>query len=147
MASLLHFQLASKEYAIAVERVREILRMPALTELPDTSLTRRGLLDLRGQVIPVYDVRPVLGLPPSELRPDQYVLILQQDGAGHAAHAGIVADDVHGVLPILDVEAVSMGEAATPVYQAVARHGESLLTVLSVDGIVRAARTHGGAGT
>src|SRR4051812_44904661 len=143
MASLLHFQLAEKEFAVAVDRVREILRMPALTELPDGSVTRRGLLDLRGVVIPIYDVRPVLGLGDTgwELRPDQYVLVLSQDSK---ASAGIIADDVHGVLPVPDagVEAVNMADVHLPVYQAVARHGDMLLTVLSVDGMVRAARAY-----
>ena len=151
MPALLHFQLSSKAFAISVDRVREILRMPALTELPDGSLTRRGLLDLRGMVIPVYDVRPVLALPAGplgwELRTDQYVLILQclGDAREVRADAGIVADDVHGVLSVLpsDLSPVQMAEVDNPVYQTVARFGPALLTVLSVEGMVRAARVHG----
>ena len=151
MPALLHFQLSAKAFAISVDRVREILRMPALTELPDGSLTRRGLLDLRGTVIPVYDVRPVLALPPGplgwDLRTDQYVLILQclGDAREVRAEAGIVADDVHGVLSVspADLSPVQMAEVEVPVYQTVARHGTALLTVLSVEGMVRAARVHG----
>ncbi len=151
MPSLLHFQLSSKAFAISVDRVREILRMPSLTELPDGSLTRRGLLDLRGAVIPVYDVRPVLALSPGplgwDLRTDQYVLILQclGDGREVRAEAGIVADDVHGVLSVLpgDLSPVQMADVDIPVYQTVARVGPTLLTVLSVEGMVKAARVQG----
>jgi purine-binding chemotaxis protein CheW len=58
------FRVADEEYAIDLRRIREILPAPALTRVPHAPPGIDGVMELRGEVVPVVDVRSRLGLPP-----------------------------------------------------------------------------------
>jgi purine-binding chemotaxis protein CheW len=102
----LAFRLANERYAVKVESVREILKVTSLTEIPRGAPNLIGVMDLRGEITPVYDVKvrlqlaeraPRLAVPPSEreaLPRSARVLVL-----GHVeAPAGVLVDEVYSVV-------------------------------------------------
>ena len=59
----LSFHLGDEEYAIQVLKVREIVKLQHITSVPETPPELKGVIDLRGKVIPVVDLRLRFGLP------------------------------------------------------------------------------------
>jgi purine-binding chemotaxis protein CheW len=93
----LSFQLGREEYAIRVLQVREIVKMQHITSVPDTPHSVKGVINLRGKVIPVVDLRLKFGLP--ELEYGQRTCIIVIDAYRNAASlVGIIVDEVSEVL-------------------------------------------------
>ncbi len=67
LQELLTFILGGEEYALELSLVREIVKVPAITEVPRTPSEVLGIMNLRGEVMPVYQVRHRLGLAPAAL--------------------------------------------------------------------------------
>ena len=102
----LTFELAGAEYAVAVGNVKEIVRLPSFVEVPDVPDFIRGVMNLRGQVIPLMDARRRLGLPEIEYSDRTVAIVLESDGVS----TGLVADGVNGVA---DIPPGSIDEAAS----------------------------------
>ncbi|HNV86898.1 MAG TPA: chemotaxis protein CheW [Candidatus Omnitrophota bacterium] len=71
------FTLADKEYAVAVERIREVIRMRTITPIPDSAAFVEGVISLRGKVIPLINLRRKLGLAEAELARSNRIMITQ----------------------------------------------------------------------
>jgi len=77
---LLHvvtFRLGNELHAAPVERVREIIRVHALTRVPQAPEHIRGGQSLRGAILPVLETKTRLGLPPVELCPDSRIIVVE----------------------------------------------------------------------
>jgi purine-binding chemotaxis protein CheW len=72
---LLVFELDDARYALRLECVREVARAVLITPLPDAPPVVEGVIDVRGNLVPVYDLRSRLGLPPRPLEPDDRLVI------------------------------------------------------------------------
>ena len=104
----LTFGLQGEVFAIAAEMVREILDVPPVTHVPNASAITSGLINVRGRVVPLVDLRVVFGMdrPPADA--DTRVVVIEIDLDGEAAIVGILADRVHDVA---DIETASVEEA------------------------------------
>ncbi len=89
----LSFSLGKEEYAVELLRVREVIAMPEYTPVPHTPPCFLGIMNLRGQVISVMDLRLKLGLPAGR-DSETTVIICDLDGAA----VGVVVDSVNTVL-------------------------------------------------
>ncbi|HEY5956434.1 MAG TPA: chemotaxis protein CheW, partial [Polyangiaceae bacterium] len=76
------FKLASEEYGLAILRVREIIGLMDITRVPRTKCFIRGVINLRGKVIPVVDLRLVFGMERVD-NTDQTVIIVVQWTTGN----------------------------------------------------------------
>jgi len=90
------FTLANEEYGIPILRVQEIIRHSEPTRVPRTPDFVEGVLNLRGQVIPVIDLRRRFGLPAGERNRDTRIIVVE---AGNQT-IGMVVDGVSAVVPI-----------------------------------------------
>jgi purine-binding chemotaxis protein CheW len=72
----LSFMLASEEYAVEILRVREILGMCSITPLPNSPAHVQGVMNLRGTVVGVVDLRVALGLPRAEYNKFSVIIVL-----------------------------------------------------------------------
>jgi purine-binding chemotaxis protein CheW len=72
---LLVFELAGARYALEAACVREVVRAVFITPLPDAPAVVEGVIDVRGEIVPVYDVRLRFGLPLQRLRPDEQIVL------------------------------------------------------------------------
>ena len=93
---LVVFDLASELYGVDISVVREIIRMQELTQLPQTSFYVEGVINLRGKVTPVIDLRKRLSLPTSEQNQDTRILVVDVEDQD----IGVIVDGVAEVLRI-----------------------------------------------
>jgi purine-binding chemotaxis protein CheW len=94
----LSFMLGDEQYAIDILRVREIREYSPVTRIANAAASMRGIFDLRGAIVPVFDMRILLGLPPAAPGGSPVVIILDIDGRP----AGIVVDSVCQVVVLQD---------------------------------------------
>ena len=95
----LTFFLAGEEYGIEILHVQEIISSMPVTRVPRTPPFIRGVINLRGKVIPVVDLRHKFGLPPAAA-PEQVMIVVQVAGV----LVSVVADRVSEVASITDAD-------------------------------------------
>lgn len=91
---LVVFALAGESYGVAISTVREIIRMQSVTFVPDSPPAVKGVINLRGRVIPVVDLRERVGLPVSEETPETRIVVVNIGGED----IGVIVDAVTEVL-------------------------------------------------
>jgi purine-binding chemotaxis protein CheW len=103
----LTFQIAGESYAISVLQVKEILPFETITAVPSTPRSIRGVINLRGAVVPVVDLAVKFGLPESEITKWTCIVIVEADLAGEQTVMGVMTDAVSQVVEFQpgDIEA------------------------------------------
>jgi purine-binding chemotaxis protein CheW len=94
----LTFQLASEEFGIRVLKVREIMGLQEITAVPQTPAHVKGVINLRGKVVPVVDLRLKFGLAAAEYTQRTCIIVTQIQGESTPVMMGIVVDGVSEVL-------------------------------------------------
>ena len=94
----LTFQLANEEFGIRVLKVREIMGLQEITAVPQTPAHIKGVINLRGKVVPVIDLRLKFGLPAAEYTQRTCIIVTQVQGEAGSILMGIVVDGVSEVL-------------------------------------------------
>jgi purine-binding chemotaxis protein CheW len=94
----LTFQLAQEEFGIRVLKVREIMGLQDITAVPQTPPHIKGVINLRGKVVPVIDLRLKFGLEAAEYTQRTCIIVTQVQGEGAPVLMGIVVDGVSEVL-------------------------------------------------
>lgn len=94
----LTFQLAREEFAIQVLKVREIMGVQDITAVPQTPAHVKGVINLRGKVVPVVDLRLKFGLPEMEYTQRTCIIVVQVQFQASVLLMGIVVDGVSEVL-------------------------------------------------
>jgi purine-binding chemotaxis protein CheW len=133
-AQWLVFRLQTHDYALAIADVIEVLRMVALTPVPEAPAWLAGVVNLRGRVIPVIDLRRRLGLPPETPGLNTPIIVAQADGRP----VGLIADSVSEVLT-LGADAMERPDVLVGSGHAVAamaRAGDRLILVLDLPRLV-----------
>jgi len=96
----LTFQLAEEGYGIGILKVREIIGMLPVTPVPQTPHFLKGVINLRGQVIPVVDLRLKFGLMEEEYTERTSIIVVEVKGLANNIPIGIVVDMVSEVINI-----------------------------------------------
>ena len=96
----LTFALADEEYGLPVLRVREIIKMMDITEVPQMPPHIKGVLNLRGKVIPVIDLRVKFALTQRDLTSRTCIIVVEVALASGRVLMGIIVDHVSEVLNI-----------------------------------------------
>jgi purine-binding chemotaxis protein CheW len=104
----LTLRLEDELFAIAAESVREILDLVPITEVPNAPPFVGGLINVRGRVVPLADLRVMFGMDRPPPDKDTRIVVIEIDIDGEPTVAGILADKVHDVT---DLEAASIEEA------------------------------------
>jgi purine-binding chemotaxis protein CheW len=94
----LTFGLGKEEFAIQVLRVREIMGVQEITAVPQTPAYVKGVINLRGKVIPVVDLRLKFGMPEQEYTQRTCIIVVQIELDGSRMLTGVVVDEVSEVL-------------------------------------------------
>jgi purine-binding chemotaxis protein CheW len=99
-AQYLGFYIADEEYAIGILRVKEILEYDTITKVPGTPPSIRGVINLRGSVVPVVDLALKLGLPESPITKRTCIVVVEVDLDGERTVMGVMADAVSQVMDL-----------------------------------------------
>ena len=98
----LTFKLAEEDYGISLLQVKEIIGMMPITPVPRTPAHVKGVINLRGQVIPVTDLRLRFALDAREYTDRTCIIVVEVQGEASTVQVGIVVDAVSEVLQVSD---------------------------------------------
>jgi purine-binding chemotaxis protein CheW len=136
----LTFHIVNEEFAIPVLKVREILGVQDITSVPRTPAFLKGVINLRGQVIPVVDLRLKFGIPEAEYTQLTCIVVVQVAVETRDLLVGIVVDGVSDVLSLAgsDIEDTpSFGqEVAVPYLLGVAKTKDGVKILLDIDAVL-----------
>ena len=96
----LTFTLAEEEYGIGILKIKEIIGMMAITTVPQTPDFVKGVINLRGKVIPVVDLRLRFGMGEIDYTERTCIIVVEIKGQSGVVLIGIVVDSVSEVLNI-----------------------------------------------
>jgi purine-binding chemotaxis protein CheW len=104
----LTLRLQDELFAIEAGSVREILDLVPVTEVPNAPAFATGLINVRGRVVPLADLRVMFGMDRPPADQDTRIVVIEIDIDGEPAVVGILADKVHDVT---DIEAAAIQDA------------------------------------
>ena len=133
---LIIFKLGREEYGMDILRVQEIKRMMSITRVPSTPSFIKGVINLRGSVLPVIDLRTRLGLLEEELQDSARIIVVLVN----EATVGFIVDEVVEVTTI-DTTLVESAHAlstglSTEYISGIAKADSRLFIMLNPDSIV-----------
>lgn len=96
----LTFTLAGEDYGLEILKVREIIGMQDITAIPQTPPYIKGVINLRGRVIPVIDLRLKFGLPPQDYGERTCIIVVEVKTRVGPVQVGVVVDAVSEVLNV-----------------------------------------------
>src|SRR5262245_1108672 len=100
----LTFVLSDEEYGLPVLKVREIIKVMDITQVPQVPAHVRGVINLRGKVIPVVDLRLKFGFASQDYTERTCIIVVDVDQPGGKVMMGIVVDSVSEVLNLAAAE-------------------------------------------
>jgi purine-binding chemotaxis protein CheW len=135
LIQLVSFMLSDEEYGVEVLKVREIIRMPTITKMPNTPHYVEGIINLRGKVIPIISMRKRFGLMEAENSIHTRIMVMDVGGG----LTGLIVDGVSEVIRIRSSEIqpppsmMLSGGINQEFITGVINHAERLLIVMDVD--------------
>jgi purine-binding chemotaxis protein CheW len=136
----LTFALGSEEYGLEIMKVREIIGFIEVTEVPQTPHHVKGVINLRGQVIPVVELRAKFGMESTEVTEETCIIVVETVNADRSFSTGIVVDQVKEVLDIKgqDIEAPPEFGAAvdTDFIMGMGKIGERVKILLDINRVL-----------
>ncbi|HOQ05998.1 MAG TPA: chemotaxis protein CheW [Anaerohalosphaeraceae bacterium] len=136
----LTFALGKEEYGLEILKVREIIGYMNITAVPRTPEFVKGVINLRGQVIPVIDLRLRFGMEAAEVTDQTCIIVAEINQNGKTFNAGLIVDRVQEVLDIAaeDIEESShLGSAVqTDFILGIGKVGSSIKILLDIDQVL-----------
>ena len=136
----LTFLLAGEEYAISILKVKEIIEYDTVTVVPKTPKWIRGVINLRGSVVPVVDLAVKFGLEERPVTRTSCIVILEGQLENQNTTMGIVADAVSQVMDLAEQDIREVPEFGTRVQVnyllGMAQLGKKFALLLDVDKVL-----------
>lgn len=136
----LTFTLANEDYGLEILKVREIIGMQDITAIPQTPPYIKGVINLRGRVIPVIDLRLKFGLPSQEYGERTCIIVVEVKTRLGPVQVGVVVDAVSEVLNVngADIEpAPALGSRVNTRYiLGIAKARGTIKILLDIDRVL-----------
>jgi purine-binding chemotaxis protein CheW len=133
----LTFELDKETFALDVAKVREILDSPTVTKVPQTPEYMRGVINLRGSVVPVIDLRLKFNMAETEQTVNTCIIVVEIELQGELIILGALADSVQEVI---DLEPDQIEPAPrigtklnTDFIKGMGKHNEQFIMILDID--------------
>jgi purine-binding chemotaxis protein CheW len=134
---VLTFILDAQEYAVDILRVQEIKGWDKVTPLPNAPPYVRGVINLRGAIVPIVDLRQRLGLPPIPYGPSTVFVVLRVEGGERSRITGVVVDAVSDVCSVPTDSSSPppdiAGDVDVTFVRGIATVDEKMLIILDID--------------
>lgn len=135
--SLLTFKISQQRLAIPIDKVREVIRIVPVSPAPSWTGLLHGIIHIRGVVIPVMDIRLVLGNEPAVDTNKTRIIIVEM----LERSAGFIVDEVNDIVPLNQQQIIPLSslswEKKTAVLVGVAQMEEHIYLVLDIDYLIR----------
>lgn len=136
----LTFALGKEEYGVEILKVREIIGFMEITAVPRTSQYIRGVINLRGQVISVMDLRAKFAMESAEQTEQTCIIVVEISKAGRKLSIGIIVDRVSEVLDIAEAnieDSPSLGgDVDSDFILGMGKIGTSVKILLDIDKVI-----------
>ncbi|HEU4976390.1 MAG TPA: chemotaxis protein CheW [Baekduia sp.] len=132
---LVVFSLGEEEYALPITQVHEIIRYAEPRSVASSDPSVRGVISLRGKILPVYDLATRLGIDRAESVAEAKIVIVETADD----MAGVVVDDVEEVITIDGEQLDEAPTAGGRGIDGIAKIGDRLVVLLDPEGIIGAA--------
>jgi purine-binding chemotaxis protein CheW len=138
----LTFNLDGEVFGLAILKVREVLDFTSITRVPQTPPYMRGVINLRGSVVPVMDLRLKFNMAQTEKTVNTCIIITEVELNGELVVLGALADSVQEVVD-LDASQIEppphMGtRLRTEFIKGMGKHGDNFIIVLDIDRVFSA---------
>jgi len=135
---LLGFMLSDEQYALDILEIKEIVRLHTITPVPRSPPWLKGIVTLRGVIVPIFDLRSRLGLAEIEYGPETRIIVVYRD----EEFAGLIVDRITQVMR-LPVEAIepppqTLGPVEVEYLRGVVRSRDQLVILLNLPRVVEA---------
>lgn len=142
----LTFTLGREEYGVEILQIQEIKGYSAVTPLPNAPASVKGVLNLRGTIVPIVDLRKKFTLPDVDCTPFTVIVVVQVRGKT----MGFVVDAVRDVLTVSG-DAIQptpdlQGQVDTTFLSGLAQAGDKLIILLDIDKVLTAGEATTGVG-
>lgn len=137
---MLTFALAGETYGVDILKVREIRGWSSVTHIPQAPKDVLGVLNLRGAIVPIIDLRARFGLEPGERTPATVIIVLSVESAGRQRDVGLLVDSVSDVADVSAADMKSAPELSSGMdkgfLRGLASIGDRMVLVLNTDHLV-----------
>lgn len=137
---VLTFSLGEENYGVDILRVQEIRGWSAVTRIPQSPMHVLGVLNLRGSIVPIVDLRMRFSLPKAEYTPMTVIIVLAVESAAGRREFGVVVD---GVSDVVDIEADALkqppdmgSKVSTEFIHGLAPVAGRMVIVLDIDRLI-----------
>ena len=143
----LTFGLGGEEYGVPILTVVEIIKMMAVTPVPRAPESVRGVINLRGNVIPVVELRRKFGMEETEDTDETCIVVVNVSAGGKATQMGIIIDSVSEVLDIRAEQIEPPPEfgatCETEFILGMAKAGDSVKILIDIDRVLNSTEAGG----
>ena len=135
---MISFNIGEEDYGVNIQTVKEVIRKREITRLPKTPAFVKGVINLRGDIIPIIDLRERFGMEQRESTDMTRVIVAEVDGRP----IGMVVDSVSHVIRIaqdqIEPPPEMVGGISEEYLKGVGKVGEQLIVLLNIDRILSA---------
>lgn len=129
-------QMGNEQYGVDIRYIDNIVRMQHITRVPKVAAYLKGVINLRGEVIPVMSLRLKMGLPEDELTKATRIIILKLEQHGTI---GIIVDEVKEVITLgtdqIEKVTYDAKEEKGNFVSSVGKNGEELISILDLNAV------------
>ncbi|MEJ5285102.1 MAG: chemotaxis protein CheW [Brevinematales bacterium] len=134
------FSIENEHYAIPITKVQEVIRYVPITSLHETSNFLKGVINLRGRIIPVVDMRLKFGLQEKEYTDRTVFIIVEILGTKDLYHIGLAVDSVKDVVEIESEKIEKTPEVGfkfkSKYLYGIIQLGEQMVMILNLDSVL-----------
>jgi len=135
------FRLDDQVYGLEILKVREIIRVPEISRVPRAAGHIRGVINLRGGIIPVADLRLKLGSPRTEIREHTVIIVVQLESEEREYRVGILVDEVLEVLALAEADieeppTLGNGSDTTALLLGIGKSGQRVVFLLDISEVL-----------
>lgn len=133
----LTFTLAGETYAVEVEQVKEVLEYTSVTKVPRTVDFMKGVINLRGSVVPVVDLRLKFGMEEAEATVDTSIIVMEITMEEERVVIGAIADSVEEVVALAPDQIEPSPQIGTQInkrfVRGIGKQDERFIIILDID--------------
>ena len=125
-------QIGNEKYGIDINFIDNIVRMSKITRVPKVQSYFKGVMNLRGEIVPVMSIRKKMGLPEDVITDASRIIIIKLEEKGSI---GIIVDEVKEVIT-LNMAEVEKTTAKDSFINGIGKNGEELISLFEINAIV-----------
>ena len=125
-------QIGNEKYGIDIGYVDNIVRMQKITRVPKSQAYFKGIINLRGEIVPVMSIRKKMGLPEDVITDASRIIIIKLEEKGSI---GIIVDEVREVIT-LNMAEVEKTTAKDSFINGIGKNGDELISLFEINAIV-----------